>query len=562
MGTAKPEATAPVTGRSVLAAETRRLGRSAVLPIALGYAVAVCGLAQAWLLARLVAGLLGHPVGGWLDLAGAAALMLAAAGLTAMQEIAQSAAGRAARAHLRGLAFGRLLALGPADQRPAGEKATLVVERIEALDGYFSKWMPAAALALAVPLTIILVLVFVDWVSALVLLVMGMLVPIGMAVAGIGAAMASKRQFEALGKLSGRFTDRVRGIPTLVLFNRAEAEAQGLSRAAEELRTRTMKVLRIAFLSSGILELLSAFTLAYLAWRHGLLLGNHHPNPVAALWCILLVPAFFQPLRNFSGAYHEAQSARGAAAELAPLLAPLPASTGLDLAEVPPRVAVVFTEVRLSYVADRPPALDGLTFTAAAGETLLLAGASGSGKSSTLALLLGFRRADGGRVAINGQDVALLKPEELRRLSAYVGQKPHIFAGTIFDNILMAHPQADRAAVTAAAEAAQVMEFAGALPQGLDTQVGEGGFGLSGGQAQRVALARAFLRDAPLVLMDEPTASLDPGTEELVLEAIRKLCLGRTAIIATHSAAALRGLPGRVLALEAGRAAGRRMAGD
>jgi len=181
---------------------------------------------------------------------------------------------------------------------------------------------------------------------------------------------------------------------------------------------------------------------------------------VAALWCILLVPAFFQPLRMFSGAYHEAQSARGAAAELAPLLAPAPASTGLDLAEVPPRVAVVFSEVVLRYAADRAPALDGLTFSAAAGETLLLAGASGSGKSSTLALLLGFRRADGGRVAINGQDVALLKPEELRRMSAYIGQKPHIFGGSIFDNISLAQPEADRAAVVAAAQAAQVREFA------------------------------------------------------------------------------------------------------
>ena len=562
MGKAKPEHGQAMTGKAVLSAETRRLGRRALMPIGLGYAVAVCGLAQAWLLARLVAGLLGYPTGGWMDLAGAAALMLLAAGLTAAQEIAQSASGRAARAHLRGQAFSRLLALGPADQRAAGEKATLVVERIEALDGYFSKWQPAAALALLVPITIILLLGMVDWVSASVLLVMGMLVPIGMAVAGIGAAMASKRQFEALGKLSGRFTDRVRGIPTLVLFNRAEDEARGLSAAAEELRIRTMKVLRIAFLSTGILELLAAFTLAYLAWRHGALLGNHHPNPVAALWCILLVPAFFQPLRNFSGAYHEAQSARGAAAELATLLDTPAAEDGLALEEVPPRVAIVFNDVKLVYAADRAPALDGLTFSVTAGETVLLSGASGSGKSSILSLLLGFRRAGSGRVAINGQDVGLLKPAELRRISAYVGQKPHIFGGTIFENILMAHPQADRAAVHAAADAAQVMEFASGLPLGLDTPVGEGGFGLSGGQAQRVALARAFLRDAPLVLLDEPTASLDPGTEDLVLEALRKLCVGRTAIIATHSTAALRGLPGRVVTLEAGRAASRRIAGD
>ena len=547
-----------MSGRAVLSAETRRLGRRAVLPIALGYAVALCGLAQAWLLARLVAGLLGYSVGGWTDLAGAAALMLAAAGLTAAQEIAQAAAGRAARAHLRSQAFDRLLALGPADGRAAGDKATLVVERIEALDGYFSKWQPAAALALLVPLTIITLLAWVDWPSASVLLVTGMLVPVGMAVAGIGAALASKRQFEALAHLSGRFTDRVRGLPTLVLFNRAEDEAKGLATAAEELRRRTMKVLRVAFLSSGILELLSAFALAYLAWRHGALLGDSHPNPVVALWCILLVPAFFQPLRNFSAAYHEAQSARGAAAELATLLAPATGAPALLLEAVPPRVTVVFSNVVLRPSAERPPALDGLTFSAAAGETILLAGPSGAGKSSVLSLLLGFRRADAGRIAINGQDVALLRPEELRRLSAYVGQKPHLFAGSIADNIRMARPDATDAALAAAADAAQVTEFA----PDLGLVVGEGGFGLSGGQAQRVALARAFLADRPLLLLDEPTASLDPGTEALVLDAIQRLCIGRTAIIATHSPAALRNLPGRLVTLEAGRAINRRMAGN
>ena len=547
-----------MSGRAVLSAETRRLGRRAVLPIALGYAVALCGLAQAWLLARLVAGLLGYSVGGWTDLAGAAALMLAAAGLTAAQEIAQAAAGRAARAHLRSQAFDRLLALGPADGRAAGDKATLVVERIEALDGYFSKWQPAAALALLVPLTIITLLAWVDWPSASVLLVTGMLVPVGMAVAGIGAALASKRQFEALAHLSGRFTDRVRGLPTLVLFNRAEDEAKGLAAAAEELRRRTMKVLRVAFLSSGILELLSAFALAYLAWRHGALLGDSHPNPVVALWCILLVPAFFQPLRNFSTAYHEAQSARGAAAELATLLAPATGTPALLLEAVPPRVTVVLSNVVLRPSAERPPALDGLTFSAAAGETILLAGPSGAGKSSVLSLLLGFRRADAGRIAINGQDVALLRPEELRRVSAYVGQKPHLFAGSIADNIRMARPDATDAALAAAADAAQVTEFA----PDLGLVVGEGGFGLSGGQAQRVALARAFLADRPLLLLDEPTASLDPGTEALVLDAIQRLCIGRTAIIATHSPAALRNLPGRLVTLEAGRAINRRMAGN
>ncbi len=559
-------------GGVLLAAETRRLGARARLPMVLGLGVAACGIAQAWLFARLIAGLLGYPVGGWWDLAGAASLMLLAAVLAAGQEIAQAAAGRAARASIRARAFEALLALGPADQRAAGDKATLVVERVEALDGYFAKWLPAAVLALAVPAAIILAVAAIDWVSATVLLTMGLLVPLGMALAGIGAAAASKRQFAALARLSGRFTDRVRGLPTLVLFNRQEDEARALSVQADELRGRTMKVLRIAFLSTGILEFLAAATLAYLAWRHGALLGTGHPHPVAAIWVILLVPAFFQPLRNFSGAYHEAQSARGAAADLAPLLGvdaqPVhgagvaPAAPGLLLEAVPPRVTVAFSDVRLAYAPDRAPALDGLSFSAAAGETLLLAGASGAGKSSVLALLLGFRRADGGRVAINGQDVTRLRPSELRRLSAYVGQRAHIFAGSIAENIAMVRQGATRAEIEAAAEAAQVMAFARELPQGLDTAVGEGGFGLSGGQAQRLALARAFLRDAPLVLLDEPTASLDPGTEDAVLDAIRRLCVGRTALIATHSAAALRGLPGRVLQLDAGRLASRRIAGN
>ncbi|RVT98984.1 thiol reductant ABC exporter subunit CydD [Rhodovarius crocodyli] len=546
-------------GRKLLGQELRRLGGRAWLPVVLGLAVAGAGIAQAWLLASLVAGLLGLGTGGWPELIGAAALALLAAALVSAQEIAQGAAGRAARAGLRARVFAALLAAGPADGRAAGEKASLAVEQVEALDGYFSRWLPAALLALMVPAGIIVAVWVFDWVSGLVLLVMGMLVPVFMAVAGIGAARASRRQFDALARLSGRFTDRIRGLSTLVQFNRAEDEAVALGAAAEELRTRTMRVLRVAFLSSGGLELLAAGTLAYLAWRHGSLLGHNHPDAVTALWCILVVPAFFQPLRNFSAAYHEAQSARGAAAALAPLLADA-APQGLALEKVPPLVALSCADVKLNYAAGRPPALDGLSFSLPAGETLLLAGASGSGKSSLLALLLGFRRPDAGRIAINGQDITRLRPAELRRMVAHVGQRPHIFAGTIAENIAFARPEAGRAAIEAAAEAAQVLAFTDHLPLGLDTPVGEGGHGLSGGQAQRVGLARAFLREAPLVLLDEPTASLDPGTEGIVLEAIRKLCMGRTAIVATHSAAALRGLPGRVLVLENGRASGRRAA--
>jgi ATP-binding cassette subfamily C protein CydD len=546
----------PANGRAASAwlREEARAHRARVaLPVALGLAATLCGVGLAWLIARLLATLLGFTGGGWADVGLALVLILVIAMLGMAQEAAQTRAGEAARAAIRSALFARLMALGPDDPRGVGEKASLLVDRVEALEGFFARWLPAMTLALLSPALIIAIAWWADWVSALVLLVMGLLVPVGMAVTGIGAARESRRQLDVLGRLSGRFVDRLRGLATLVQFNRAEAEAQHLGEVAEEFRARTMRVLRVAFLSTTLLELLAAGTIAYLAWRHGAHLGANHPDPAKALFCILLVPAFFQPLRSFSQAYHEAMAARGAAAELAPLLA-APAPAGLRLEEVPRRVALVFTEVSLAYPGAAQPSLDRLTFALGPGETLLLVGPSGAGKSSVLKLLMGFARPSGGRIAINGQDATLLAPHELRRLTAYVGQRAHLFAGSIRENILLARPEANEGELLRAAEAARVTAFARRLPDGLDTRVGEGGFGLSGGQAQRVALARAFLRDAPLLLLDEPTTALDPGTEAEVMESIARLCAGRTAIIATH-APQLRGLSARVLVLGEGRMA-------
>lgn len=549
------------TGAAPLLAREARSERARLIPpILFGLGIAACGVAQALLIARLLATLLGRADAGWAELLAAGVLALAMAALGMAQERAQIATGENAKSRLRDAAFGRLLAAGPADERAVGEKSALVVERIEALEGYFARWLPAAALAVLAPLLVAGAAMLADPVSGLILLGAGLMVPVAQAISGIGAGVASRRQFAALQRLSGRFLDRMRGLPVLVLFNQQQAEAGRLAAAAEELRSRTMRVLRLAFVATGAMELIVAIALASLAYRHGHLVAGTHPAPVEALFCLLLVPVFFAPLRAFSAAYHEQLSARGAAADLAPLLdAPEPA--GLVLEEVPPRVTVTFHEVRLAYDPSRPPALDGLSFRVLPGETLLLTGPSGSGKTSVLRILMGFRRPDGGRVAINGHDVTLLKPAELRRLSSYVGQRAHVFRATIRENIRFARPEADDAAVEAAARAAQVAEFAEALPQGLDTLVGEGGFGLSGGQAQRVAVARAFLRDTPLILLDEPTSHLDPGTEAAVLDALRRLCVGRTAIVATHARAA-RGYFGRTLDLGAAGAAADRMAGN
>lgn len=517
------------------------------LPVALGLAATLCQVALVFLIARLLATILGFPGAGWGELAAAGALALLGAALTMTQEVAQQAAGEQARASIRAALFARLMELGPDDPRGVGEKAALLVDRVEALDGFFSRWVPAAILAVLAPALVVVIVAQADGTSALVLAVMGLMVPVAMALTGIGAAVESRKQMDVLGRLSGRFVDRLRGLSTLVQFNRAEDEARVLGEAANEFRMRTMRVLRVAFLSSAALELLAGLTLGYLAWRHGILLAPQATNPTLALFCILMVPVFFVPLRNFSQAYHEAMSARGASAELAPLL-DVPAAQGLLLEEIPPRVALVFNEVELRYPGQDKAALSRLTFALTPGETLMLVGPSGAGKSSVLKLLMGFARPSAGRIAINGQDITRLKPAELRRLCAYVGQRAHLFGGTIRANIRLARPDASDAELLRAAEAARVMTFAAQLPLGLDTLVGEGGFGLSGGQAQRVALARAFLRNSPLVLLDEPTASLDPGTEAEVMEAIARLCTGRTVIIATHSAQLL-GLPGRVLEL-------------
>jgi ATP-binding cassette subfamily C protein CydD len=221
---------------------------------------------------------------------------------------------------------------------------------------------------------------------------------------------------------------------------------------------------------------------------------------------------------------------------------------------VPARgVAVVFEDVGLTWDPARGPALDGLSFRISAGETLVLAGPSGAGKSTAIEILLGFIRPDRGRVLINGADIKDLVPQALSRLTAWIGQRPMLFAGSIRENILFGRPEASDAEVDAAARNARVTDFAAGLPDGLNTLVGEDGYGLSGGQAQRVAIARAFLKNAPLLLLDEPTAHLDPASEAAVLDSLRRLAAGRTVILASHATAA-HDFAGRRIDIRDGRA--------
>lgn len=326
-------------------------------------------------------------------------------------------------------------------------------------------------------------------------------------------------------------------------------------------------MLRIAFLSSAVLEFFSSIAVAVVAVYVGLNLlgfirlgtGDQAISLYVGLFVLILAPDFFVPLRQLAQHYHDRAAAVGAADEIMAILdRPLPTASAANTAPVAiptsDRLPVAFDNVTLHF-SDRPkPALDKVSLSVEAGEYVALAGPSGSGKSTAINMLLGFIAPDSGTVRVGGVNIANVDPDALRERLAWVGQTPRLFHGTIADNIRMGRPDADEAAIEQAARSAHVLEFASQLPDGLDTLVGERGLGLSGGQAQRIALARAFVKNAPLLLLDEPTANLDADNEALILDAVDRLARGRTVIMATHSRTAM-ARADRVIFLDEGRLA-------
>ena len=531
-------------GRAWLRAETRLGRRQAGKVVLLGLLSTVMAIVQGGAIALILGQALADRIAAsWLAVCLFCLAGLLRAGLALISDRVAVQNGTAARHRLRTDVIARLLAAGPAMLRRehSAALATTVVDRIDALDGFFARWLPASVLAIAAPLLVLVAVAIVDWRGALVLGAAGLLVPVAQAVSGIGAAAASRNQFLALARLQTRFLDRVRGLSTIVLAGRAADEATALARAADELRRRTMRVLRVAFLASAALDCAVAVALVVLALRYGHAALAHRLDPVPALFVLLMVPEFFAPLRAFSIAYQDRAQASGAAEALAAI--PESPATSAPVAAIRTvaahGVSLAFEHVGFTWDAARSPALEDISFRVPAGETLVLAGPSGAGKSTIIEILLGFVQPQTGRVLINGADLATIVPDALMRMTASIGQRPVVFAATIRDNIRFAKPDASDREVESAARSARVAEFAETLPNGLDTPIGEGGYGLSGGQAQRVAIARAFLKNAPLLLLDEPTAHLDPATEGDVLDSLRRLSVGRTVVLASHTAAAL-----------------------
>lgn len=542
------------------------LAKAARFPLMLaGAAPLVSGVllvVQAWLLANVLDAAIVKQaprqelLGGILTIA---ALMALRACITWAGERAGADASERIKRHVRQALFARLLHKGPdwSRKRASGEIASALVDQVEALDGFFAKYLPAMAAAALLPVAFAVVLLPVDVVAGLVLLITAPLIPLFMALVGWGAQGASRRHLRAFARLSGFFADRLRGLSTLKLYGRAEAEAASVVAASDALRQRTMSVLRIAFLSSAVLEFFAALGVAGVAVYIGLTyLGflDVRWSPLtlqAGLFCLLMAPEVYAPLRQFAAHYHDRAAALAAVTQISTLFEGLPqdepaaAESAAPVAFVSGGAALAVAGLTMAAPGRAQPVLSEAALSLAPGEHAALMGPSGIGKS-TLIEAIARLRPGVGDISIDGTPLSQWREADLRARVALIGQKPQLLAGSIADNIRLGRPTASDADVLEAARRACVLEFASSLPQGLDTPLGSRGHGLSGGQAQRVALARLFLRDPGLILLDEPTAHLDEATQTRVLDEILTFAAGRTLLLATHSPAVAARLP-RVL---------------
>ncbi|KFG02199.1 ABC transporter [Streptomyces scabiei] len=523
-----------------------------VVVVGLGVVGAALVIAQAMLIAEVVVGAFQHgmPVTELRPpLMLLAAVALGRALVSWLTELAAHRASAAVKSELRGRLLERATALGPgwlSGQR-TGSLVALATRGVDALDDYFSRYLPQLGLAVVVPVAVLARIVTEDWVSAAIIVGTLPLIPVFMVLIGWATRSQMDRQWRLLSQLSGHFLDVVAGLPTLKVFGRAKAQAESIKRITGEYRQATMRTLRIAFLSSFALELLATISVALVAVTIGMRLVHGEMDLYIGLVILVLAPEAYLPVRQVGAQFHAAAEGLTAAEEIFKVLETPVRMPGTGA--VPSAGDIRFDGVTVRYPGRSCDAVSDVSFTVAPGETVALVGPSGVGKSTLLNVLLGFTEATAGGVRVGGADLASLDLDEWRSRVAWVPQRPHLYAGSIAENVRLARPDADEAAVRRALTDAGALEFVDALPTGAETVLGEDGAGLSAGQRQRLALARAFLADRPVLLLDEPTASLDGETETEVVEAVRRLAVGRTVLLVVHRPALL-GVADRVVRLE------------
>jgi len=482
---------------------------------------------------------LGQIVG---PLAALPAVFLVRAALRWFSERMAFVAGANVRREARRALLENLHALGPVRLygERGGELANTLTDGVEALEAYYARYLPQLYLAVFVPLAILVVVFPVDWISGLVFAVTAPLIPAFMILIGKGAESLNQRQWRRMARLSAHFLDTIQGLTTLKLFDASRREARMVELLSEDYRKSTMKVLRMAFLSSLALEFLATLSIALVAVLIGFRLLWGDIGFREGFLVLLLAPEFYLPLRAMGTHYHARMEAIGAAERMVELLDTTVPRVPAAQVTPPPRPWHVRLEnVGFSYEPGRP-ALYDLSLEIGPGERLAVVGATGAGKSTLINLLLGFVRPDSGRVLVNGLDLCSIDRDAWFRQVAWVPQRPHLFHGTILDNLLLGMPDLPLAAVKQATRQALADEFIESLPLGYDTPIGERGYGLSGGQVQRLALARAFLRDASLVVLDEPGASLDGDSEAKLTKAVDRLSEGRTLVMVAHRLGSVR----------------------